>query len=144
MVCGRQQHETAVARRSEGLLPASEHGHEVLAEEQERQESDGVGDVDPAVAGNENVFLPGQDFAGAAKKSAAADGLLFSEAEIGELAKQVAELRPADGKAAALQLARLGADLVVVSPRFAREASTFWTPPWYSSSGSGRNRTLTR
>jgi len=34
--------------------------------------------------GNEKVFLPGQDFAGAAKKSAAAGGLLFSAAEIGE------------------------------------------------------------
>ena len=42
--------------------------------------------------GNENVFLPGQDFAGAAKKCAAAEGLLFSAAEIGEfndLAREV-------------------------------------------------------
>ncbi|MFT4551054.1 MAG: ureidoglycolate dehydrogenase (NAD+) [Pseudoalteromonas tetraodonis] len=42
--------------------------------------------------GNENVFLPGQDFAGAAKKCAEAEGLLFSAAEIGEfndLAREV-------------------------------------------------------
>ena len=34
--------------------------------------------------GNEKVFLPGQDFAEAAKRSDAAGGLLFSAAEIGE------------------------------------------------------------
>ncbi|MGI9241184.1 MAG: Ldh family oxidoreductase [Verrucomicrobiales bacterium] len=42
--------------------------------------------------GNEKVFLPGQDFAGAAERSAAAQGLLFSAAEIGEfneLAREV-------------------------------------------------------
>lgn len=42
--------------------------------------------------GNEKVFLPGQDFAGAAKRSEAAGGLLFSAAEIAEfneLAREV-------------------------------------------------------
>ena len=42
--------------------------------------------------GNEKVFLPGQDFAAAAERSGAADGLLFSAAEIGEfneLAREV-------------------------------------------------------
>jgi len=42
--------------------------------------------------GNDNVFLPGQDFAAAAKRTQAAGGLLFSAAEIGEfneLAREV-------------------------------------------------------
>ena len=34
--------------------------------------------------GNENIFLPGQDFAQAAQQTADAGGLLFSEAEITE------------------------------------------------------------
>ena len=40
--------------------------------------------------GNETVFLPGQDFAQAAQKTASAGGLLFSEAEIAEF-NQLAE-----------------------------------------------------
>ena len=34
--------------------------------------------------GNEDIFLPGQDFAQAADRTEKAGGLLFSEAEIGE------------------------------------------------------------
>ena len=42
--------------------------------------------------GNENIFLPGQDFAQAASRTKEAGGLLFSAAEIAEfndLAKQI-------------------------------------------------------
>lgn len=42
--------------------------------------------------GNENIFLPGQDFAEAATQTKEAGGLLFSAAEIAEfndLAKQI-------------------------------------------------------
>ena len=43
--------------------------------------------------GNENVFLPGQDFAQAQEKCAKADGLLFSAAEIGEFNELARVLR---------------------------------------------------
>ena len=55
--------------------------------------------------GNENVFLPGQDFAGAAKKSAAAGGLLFSAAEIGEFNELALEVGADEWDLAALQRA---------------------------------------
>ncbi|MFP6873470.1 MAG: Ldh family oxidoreductase [Verrucomicrobiales bacterium] len=41
--------------------------------------------------GNEAIFLPGQDFAQAAQKTASAGGLLFSEAEIAEFNQLAAE-----------------------------------------------------
>ncbi len=42
--------------------------------------------------GNEDIFLPGQDFAAAAEKTAEAGGLLFSAAEIAEFNQLAAEI----------------------------------------------------